>query len=341
MAPPNKSKPAAPPAGTPLGQAGPPGQAAPTQTSGTETTLFLDINLGNGVTPMTAVYLPGPLPTGPLDLLVYFHGWKQGQLDGKTLNGMGADQFLTVPTFDFRKMIQGTTKRRFAFVLPTLGDKAGSGDLAKTGANIDSFLDLVLKGIGKHLPGATAAPALGNLVLAAHSGGGETVYALAKNATAATKGKIREVWCFDCTYAHGQDWVDLLTGSVPGSKPPTKLLPALDKLWVVSTGVFAATYKEPVDPKKPASADNPVVEKCKDTGTGDQAHTILSHAKKSGATNIEVYHAGLSHCADSKNKSKDGPKAEVNFTGYSYPSSHNKSVGENLPTLVTKSTVLK
>ncbi len=341
MAPENKNKPAPKPQppSTPLNGTVP-GLAAPTQTNGAETTLFLDIDLKNGAAPMTAVYLPGPLPTGPLDLLVYFHGWKSGKLDGVTLDGMGADQFLTVPSFDFRKMIQGTTKRQFALVVPTLGDRAGSGDLAKSGANVDFFLDMVRKGIAKHLP-ATGTPDLGNVVLAAHSGGGDTMFNVAKNATTATRSKLRELWCFDCTYSHGSDWLTMLPDYTGKGKNP---LPALVKLWVVSTGMgLKDAYMAPKDKSKPESATNPLEEKHENTGTGDNAHEILKYAQaaaKSGkaqTTTVAVYHAGLLHW----DKSKNAGAAEVNFTGYKHPSGHNQSVGENLPALVTSSTILK
>lgn len=341
MAPKNQTPPVP---RTPL-SAATPGLAAPTQTSGSETTLFLDIDLKNGAPPMTMVYLPGPLPAGALDLIVYLPGHKTASLEGVALGGMAIDQFITLKTFDFRTMIRGTGKKAFALVIPTLGNTSQAGDLVASGANFDLFLNMVLAGVGKHLPGATAAPTLGNLILAAHSGGGDPLFKVATQARTdnGVRGKIREVWCFDCTYSHGDDWLPMLP-DFTGKGGPKNPLPGLVKLWVVSTGMNPASKKVRPDMKKPADPDtNPETEKRYDSGTGDNAREILDYVQRNAkagkpqTTTVSVFHGGLLHWDKTKNKSA----TDVNYTGYTKSAGHNQCVGENLPALVTKSSVLK
>src|SRR5882724_12086295 len=88
------------------------------------------------------------------DVVVFLHG--QGQ--------SAVPSYWTKEPFKLREEAN-RTKKTFVLAVPYLGNPVKPGSLA---TDPDSFLDEVLKGVG--VPNAAAA--LGNLILAAHSGGG-------------------------------------------------------------------------------------------------------------------------------------------------------------------------
>lgn len=323
-------------AGTALTSSSAPGKAVPNETTPAVATLYLDIELKNGVTtPMTAVYVPdAAAASGAVDLLVYLHGHK-GELNGVTLTGMTVQQYIShpkLPELALRGFVQKSGKKNFLLVVPTLGNKSEPGDLTANGANIDGFLNLVLKGVEAHLP--VAGPLkLGNLVLAGHSGAYIAMQAFANNANADKQNKIHDIFCLDCLYGGASSWVKWVQS--PGHEQ--------DRLWVFSTGSSIVTrltdktkpFDKVTNPRVPVLRDeskpyDPVTNPYKRSGTGDETHVITEHAKKlkkAGKTsNIKVY---ISNTGE-----------DFDWT-FAHASDHNKSIGQLLPKMIADCPTLK
>jgi hypothetical protein len=92
-------------------------------------------------------------------------------------------------------------------VAPTLGPKSQPGSLLEPGG-LDRYLGQVLSALaGTPTWADRAAPGLGHLVIAAHSGSGITMLrlALSRNRVLA---QLRECWGFDCFYGGDTAWGD-------------------------------------------------------------------------------------------------------------------------------------
>jgi len=176
------------------------------ETTPANLTHYLGIDLHNGLSAnashlgsyrsKTAVYFPDPgkVNVSQVDVILYLQGYT---------TTLPIDVFLKDPAFPLRERIGQSTRKAFIFVAPTLrgelvssGDKkfkvAQAGDLARQPAN---YLQQVLNGLQAHGPfGQT--PTLGQVVLAAHSAGGQHLFPIAK----ALGKKVSEIWCFDCFY---------------------------------------------------------------------------------------------------------------------------------------------
>ena len=183
-----------------------------------DVTLYLDIDLENGVTDkadkpfnMTAVYLPDPgAVTDPVTVLLWFCGHKDGttkSLESKSpprgpklnLNRMSIKDYLNVDEYNLRQFIGKTSKRKFILVAPTLTDMSGAGLLGQE-TEAEGFLSQVVNGINANVK-AKKLTSVGNIVLAAHSGGGSIMSKVIKYG--GSFAKVREVWCVDCTYGSG------------------------------------------------------------------------------------------------------------------------------------------
>jgi hypothetical protein len=119
--------------------------------------------------------------------------------------------------------------KALAFAMPSLEDTPGPLSWIGTRANFDSFIDGVLLAAAEQINEQTAGkclvdrdqewnrggptgnrvtPAtLGNLVIAAHSGGGFPMWTAANNHSA-NLSSLKELWFFDCLYADvDQSWI--------------------------------------------------------------------------------------------------------------------------------------
>jgi hypothetical protein len=233
-------------------------------------TLFLKIDLhidpmgGKPVPPMTAVFAPDPdlLPTGDVDLLLWFHGdkdvWSRNRKGHLYLWGKSVQDYLKVDECKLREFILQSSARCFLLVVPTLGDHTGRGPKHTAGgllwqqAQAEAYLQQVLNGVTKHM--GVSVTGIGNIVLAAHSGGGHILSHMAQYFSGQFQ-KVNEVWCFDCTYWGGDP---LIAWAKKGHSNP--------RLWVYSTGGKG------------------------NGATGDSANAILAFSQSSAAatTNIEV-----------------------------------------------------
>ena len=307
----------APAKGGALSASDTPDLIVPEETSPADVTYYLDIELNvelgkadKTAFPMTAVYVPDRKKlTAPYNILLYLHGHKKSR-------GLTIQEYLQDRDFSLREFILASTKRNFLLVAPTLGDTSNYG-LLGDGNSAVAYLEQVLNGVHAQLGGNGKRPDVGKIVLAGHSGAYRAMGKLV--GVPSLESKIKEVWCFDSTYGGGKTWLDWAT------KPSHKL----DRLWAFSTGSSWGTKKVPKDPKKPVSADNPLVETRVRQGTGDNTNIFLDAAKEQQLANIEAYDKGT------KDES-NGFKAK-----YGVAPGHNESVGYYFTKLINTSNVLK
>ena len=238
--------------------------------TGTDKTIYLKIDLevdpmgGKPVVPMTAVFAPDPkqLTSGDTKMLLWFHGdkkvWSKNRTGTLYLWGKSVQDYLTVDECKLREFILKSSNKKFVLVVPTLNDHTGSGKDHTAGGLLwqqgeaEAFLQQVLNGVKKYMGVNATQP--GNIVLAAHSGGGHILSRVAQHFTGPFN-KANEVWCFDCTYWGGDPFI---TWAKKGHSDP--------RLWVYSTGGKG--------PKE----------------TGDPANAILefSRTKDGAMANIDV-----------------------------------------------------
>jgi len=159
-----------------------------------DTTLYFEIDVGLDATnKTTGVYVPDLKQLGKeVDVVLYFHGHKDDKT--KTIKKVFTDDRNLM-----REALAQSKKKHFVFVAPQLGSKAEGGDL---GTGVQDLLEQVMNGLGAYMP-LSPAPTVGNIVLAAHSGGGELLRPVAKQSY--VDPKLLEVWCFDCLYASWKD----------------------------------------------------------------------------------------------------------------------------------------
>lgn len=171
------------------------------------TTLYTKIDLaivdkfGIRAEPITGIFVPNGFVSGrATDIVLWLHGHK-----GDSNRRLTIDQYWNasrVPYGAFREGINDSD-RNIVLVAPTLGSRSEAGTLVKAGG-LDKFLSQVLGVLGQGVPSA-----LGNLILACHSGGGSPMRRIAGGSDKALA-NLRECWGFDCTYNSGDDsfWAD-------------------------------------------------------------------------------------------------------------------------------------
>src|SRR6516162_2016158 len=173
------------------------------------TTLYVDIDLkildklGITAPPVTGIFIPDGYAAGATaDLILYLHGFK-----AEAIKRQAIDQYWNAQRFPYGALREGVNAsgRNVVLVAPTLGSRSEAGNLLKRGG-LDAFLSQVLAALRAYGPqsSAGAAPALGNLILACHSGGGSPMRRLAGGQDRALT-QLRECWGFDCTYNRGDD----------------------------------------------------------------------------------------------------------------------------------------
>jgi hypothetical protein len=227
------------------------GNELPIETlKGTDKTAYLKIDLkinpmgGQPVDPMTAVFAPDPTTlSGEVDVLLWFHGdksyWNKDKTVSFSFAGKSIQNYLTLPLCKLREFILQSSKRKFVLVAPTLNDRTGisidsknpdkskrnfnPGALRWKQADAEAYLQQVLNGVKTHMK-VNKALTLGNIVLAAHSGGGHLQSQMAEHFSGGFD-KVNEVWCFDSSY-WGSD--PFLAWLKKGHSNP--------RLWMYSTG---------------------------------------------------------------------------------------------------------
>src|SRR5262249_42152182 len=93
--------------------------------------------------------------------------------------------------------------RNVILVAPTLGPRSEAGALMRPGG-VKGYLDHVMAALAQHTPlWGGRPPAVGNLILAAHSGGGAPMLELANQGHGFPS---PEVWAFDSMYQSAEPW---------------------------------------------------------------------------------------------------------------------------------------
>jgi hypothetical protein len=151
------------------------------------------------IRPMTGIFIPENYSLQPaVDLILYLHGHKTDSPGSDALIAEYWDK--KYPVFALREEINASGMN-VILVAPTLALKSEAGDLARPDG-LDKYLDKVLVALKAYGPYKDATPTLGNLILAAHSGGGMYMRRLATSGNRAA-GNIRECWGFDSLYNSG------------------------------------------------------------------------------------------------------------------------------------------
>jgi hypothetical protein len=149
------------------------------------------------IRPMTGIFIPENYsPQKAVDLVLYLHGNKT-QIPGS--DALIAEYWdgQKYPVFALREEINASRKN-VILVAPTLALKSEAGDLVRRNG-LDNYLNKVLEALTTYGPYKGQPLTIGNLILAAHSGGGIYMRKLATSGNQAA-GKIRECWGFDSLY---------------------------------------------------------------------------------------------------------------------------------------------
>ena len=149
------------------------------------------------IRPMTGIFIPENYsPQKAVDLILYLHGHKTDIPGSDALIAEYWDG-KKYPVFALREEINASQKN-VILVAPTLALKSEAGALGRRNG-LDNYLNKVLEALTTYGPYKGQSPTIGNLILAAHSGGGIYMRKLAISGNQAA-GKIRECWGFDSLY---------------------------------------------------------------------------------------------------------------------------------------------
>ncbi len=168
-----------------------------------DSTLYVNIDLGREgldatsarIPAMTGIFIPEDYRLQPrVDMILYLPGHKSSR-------GLTIDRYWhTLPLRAFREKLNDSQKNAI-LVAPTLGLHSQAGRLVGPGG-FDRYVDQVIAALTTYGPYAGRSPAVGNIILASHSGGGYPMRVLAMSRQRYTP-FIRECWGFDCMYNKG------------------------------------------------------------------------------------------------------------------------------------------
>jgi hypothetical protein len=121
------------------------------------------------------------------------------------------DYWFKYSHFRFREFVNASQKN-VILAAPSLGSGSQAGSLSGRGG-LASYIDQVLAALQAYGP-FKSLPALGQLVIACHSGGGARMREIATTAQQYSP-NIRELWGFDCLYGGNDDsaWTDWAKGN--------------------------------------------------------------------------------------------------------------------------------
>lgn len=152
------------------------------------------------------------------DVIVYFHGFVGGKPcyeDGKAFEARGMEYYWTNDRFKTMRSELDASGRKAMLIAPTLDPRVGAtgtgtkqyGDLHEPNA-FDGFIRKVCDDLVARRA-IRPSVKLGNIVLAAHSGGGFPMSGIL-NATNKLGAKVRACWGFECLYYPADTWLNWL-----------------------------------------------------------------------------------------------------------------------------------
>jgi hypothetical protein len=229
----------------------------------------------------TGVFAPEKYHAGDaIDLVLFLRGYdiNRPKLATQVEEYWNSPEHPILKSFQFRQEVNKSGKN-VVLVIPTLGPRSESGKLTEPGG-VQSFLDRVVDALVKEGPhaGRKTKPAVRDLILAAHSGGGVPLRKLAKllGDDPAYKDHLKACWGFDSIYGvkdkDAEFWADWAAAH-PGT--------AVTMFYLFTDKAVGK------DPKRPVGPDNPADHRVP-TGTTFPAQELdrLTTARK--LTNVRV-----------------------------------------------------
>jgi len=166
-----------------------------------QSTLYVNIDLGREgsgpaqppIPTKTGIFIPENYrPQQHVDLILYLPGHKKSR-------DLTIDRYWHIlPLRAFREKLNESHKN-VILVTPTLGLHSQAGWLAQPGG-LDRYIGLVMAALGRYGPYQGQSPIVGNIILAAHSGGGSAMRQIILSNQRYSP-NIRECWGFDCFYS--------------------------------------------------------------------------------------------------------------------------------------------
>jgi Putative peptidoglycan binding domain/Penicillin-insensitive murein endopeptidase len=166
-----------------------------------QSTLYVNIDLGREgpgpayppIPAKTGIFIPENYrPQQHVDLILYLPGHKNSR-------DLTIDRYWHIlPLRAFREKLNDSRKN-VILVTPTLGLHSQAGWLAQSGG-LDRYLGLVMAALSHYGPYQGQPPGVGNIILAAHSGGGSAMRQIILSNQRYSP-NIRECWGFDCFYS--------------------------------------------------------------------------------------------------------------------------------------------
>ena len=148
---------------------------------------------------VTGIYVPPAIKSlDKVNVILYLHGDKV-RVWGPTGT---IRQYWSLPTFPLRQGLNASGQQ-YILVAPTFGASVHA-EYGNLGTNIDQYLDDVMEQLRVFCPAALTpkkTPQIGNLLLAAHSGGFGPITSIIKNIKK-YKANVNEVWGFDIMYGN-------------------------------------------------------------------------------------------------------------------------------------------
>jgi hypothetical protein len=242
-------------------------------------TLYLDIPLGIKDVPAqtTGVFIPADYKVGDaVGLVIFLRGYDINR--PKTATSVkeywGSPEHPVLRSFSLREEINKSGKN-VILVVPTLGPTSNFGDLNNEGG-VQKFLASVLEGLEKEW--GKKPIRVGDIILAAHSGGGVPLRRLAQllGNDPYYKGKLKECWGFDSIYGVRDKDAEFWSGWAkehPGAK--------------VSMFYIYTERDVGKDPKQPVSASNPLDHR-EPSNTSGPALELERIAKAQKLSNVVV-----------------------------------------------------
>jgi uncharacterized protein YcbK (DUF882 family) len=147
---------------------------------------------------LTAIFKPDHFDAAATtDLIIYLHGHKAAH-PGSNASIKAYLNYCKQPFFQLRETISSSSKN-VILIAPALGPRSQYGSLA---IEFDAYMENIIAAINEYIirqKNANGKVNIGKIIIAAHSGGGAPMLAIA-NSSSKYANKINEFWGFDSLY---------------------------------------------------------------------------------------------------------------------------------------------